>query len=267
MTQLNSVESSPSKELARRAAEAGLALQQKGTGRTVLLLHGGGGPLTVAGFAEALSAHFHVVTPTHPGFNGTPRPAALSDVRALAGFYGRLLEDAGLEDVLAIGFSMGGWIASELSLAAPRTLAGIVLADAAGITVPGQTVLDVFAISPSQIADFSYHTPDRFRIDPSKMSEQQQAGMRANFATLAAYARSSNMQDPTLRERLSAVKLPALAVWGESDRVVYPDYGRAFAAAFPNGRFELISACGHMPQLEQPQRLQELVEGFERDLR
>ena len=53
---------------------------------------------------------------------------------------------------------------------------------------------------------------------------------------------------------------------GDSDGVVRPDYGRAFAAAFPNGRFELIAACGHLPQLEQPEALERLVEQFAADL-
>jgi pimeloyl-ACP methyl ester carboxylesterase len=72
------------------------------------------------------------------------------------------------------------------------------------------------------------------------------------------------MQDPDLRERLGAVTIPALAAWGESDRIVTPDYGRAYASAFPKGRFEPIAASGHMPQLEQPQRFLDLVLAFER---
>lgn len=42
----------------------------EGTG--VLVLHGGAGPRTVAGISAALSEHAYVVTPTHPGFDGTP---------------------------------------------------------------------------------------------------------------------------------------------------------------------------------------------------
>jgi pimeloyl-ACP methyl ester carboxylesterase len=151
-------------------------------------------------------------------------------------------------------------------LLAGSRIAGLVLANAVGITVPGQTVLDVFAIAPQELATYSYHAPDKFRLDPSKLSEQQAAMMKANFAALAIYGRAVNMRDPDLHLRLAAVKTRALIVWGESDRVVTPDYGRAFAAAFPNSRFELIPACGHMPQLEQPTRLLELVGGFERSL-
>ena len=44
-----------------------------------LLLHGGAGPASVAAFGDLLAArkHARVIVPTHPGFNGTPRPGAL----------------------------------------------------------------------------------------------------------------------------------------------------------------------------------------------
>jgi pimeloyl-ACP methyl ester carboxylesterase len=253
-------------DLAGIAAELGIRIEQAGTGRTVLLLHGGGGPMSVSAFAGDLARFKQVITPTHPGFAGAPRPDHMTSVKELARTYVTLIERARLHDVLVIGFSIGGWIAAEMATLRPAGVAGFILVDATGITVPGQTVLDIFSIAPSEIASFSYHTPDKYRIDPSKMTEQQLAGMKANFATLAVYSRAVNGQDPDLRERLSAVQTPALIVWGESDRVVYPDYGRAFAAAFPKGRFALIAECGHMPQIEQPQRLRELIREFEHAL-
>jgi hypothetical protein len=41
-------------------------------GSGVLMLHGGAGPRSMAGLAAALSEHVYVITPTHPGFEGTP---------------------------------------------------------------------------------------------------------------------------------------------------------------------------------------------------
>ena len=58
------------------------------------------------------------------------------------------------------------------------------------------------------------------------------------------------------------MSIPALVVWGESDRVIDPDYGRAYAQALPHARFELIPEAGHLPQLEQPARLLKLVQEF-----
>jgi len=244
------------------AADLGIKIDQAGAGRPVLLLHGGAGPASVSAFAEDLSRYKHVITPTHPGFAGTPRPAHMTSVKELARSYALLIERARMRDALVIGFSIGGWIAAEMATLRPAGVAGLILVDAGGIEVPGQTILDVFSIAPSELASFAYHAPERFRIDMTKLTERQVAAMRSNFATLAVYGRAQNMQDPDLRSRLASVDIPALVVWGESDRVVPPDYGRAYAAAFPKGRFELIAECGHMPQLETPNELLAAVTTF-----
>ena len=83
--------------------------------------------------------------------------------------------------------------------------------------------------------------------------------MAGNMRTLAVEGRARDMGDPALRARLADVRVPVRVVWGESDRVVTPAYGRAVADAFPAARFELLAQCGHLPQMEQPQRLLELV--------
>src|SRR6185437_11347840 len=85
-----------------------------GTGQPVLLLHGGAGPFSVAGFAALLSAaHYRVIVPVHPGFDGTTRPAGLSTMAGLAAVYASLLRELDLTGVCIIGNSIGGWIAAE----------------------------------------------------------------------------------------------------------------------------------------------------------
>ncbi len=70
------------------------------------------------------------------------------------------------------------------------------------------------------------------------------------------------MHDPKLARRLRHAKAPALVIWGESDRIVDVEYGRAFARAFANGRFEIVEKAGHMPHPEQPARVLELLRGL-----
>jgi pimeloyl-ACP methyl ester carboxylesterase len=67
---------------------------------------------------------------------------------------------------------------------------------------------------------------------------------------------------PKLRRRLRRIDVPVLVLWGESDGLVTPDYGRAFAAAIPNAEFHIIEGAGHVPQLEQPQAFAAHVQRF-----
>jgi pimeloyl-ACP methyl ester carboxylesterase len=51
-------------------------------------------------------------------------------------------------------------------------------------------------------------------------------------------------------------------LWGASDRVVTPAYGRAYADSIPGARFELIERAGHHPEIEQPEALVERILAF-----
>ncbi|GAA3587477.1 alpha/beta hydrolase [Kribbella ginsengisoli] len=228
-----------------------------GTGPNVLLLHGGGGPQTVAGFAELLSADHHVVTPTHPGFGGTARPTGLTTIAGLAAVYAELLDELELDEVTVVGNSIGGWIAAELALLRADRLKAVVLVDAVGIEVDGHPVADFFALDFPTIARLSYFAPEKFQIDPEALPPAAREVLAGNRAALAVYA--TEMTDPTLRGRLAGVKVPTHVIWGDCDRIVDPEYGRAFAEAIPGATFEVLENTGHLPQLESPELLASAV--------
>src|ERR1700712_3154110 len=104
-----------------------LTADQRGTGRPVVILHGGAGPTSVVGFADLLAdaTGTRVIVPTHPGFGGTPRPGALATINGLAEVYAGLLATLELEDTTVIGNSIGGWITAELALRHPAQLGRI----------------------------------------------------------------------------------------------------------------------------------------------
>ena len=231
-----------------------LRVEDRGAGRPFLVLHGGAGPQSVAAFAQLLAEkdHNRVLTPTHPGFGGTPRPDGLHSVAGLAALYSALLDDLGLEDVTVIGNSVGGWIAAEMALLDSPRVSALVLLDAVGIEAEGHAVADVSGLSAPEIQGLSFHDPAPFRVDPATIGDAQRAIMAANGRALALYAGSPAMADPTLLGRLGGIAIPTLVLWGESDRIVEPAYGQAYAAAIDGARFEVLPATGHVPQLETP---------------
>ncbi len=65
--------------------EVELAVDERGDGAPFLLLHGGAGPASMLPFATLLAERpdARVLSPTHPGFGLTTRPAGLDDVPGL----------------------------------------------------------------------------------------------------------------------------------------------------------------------------------------
>lgn len=233
-------------------------------GSGALVLHGGAGPRSVAGLAAALSQHSYVVVPTHPGFDGTPRPDETDSVADLASAYLDLVEELGLRTVLVLGSSVGGWIAAEMGLRDNRErISGLVLLAATGIEPePPLEIADPAKLGPVKTGELAFHDP-RLRTDPATLTDEQAPAMAANQRTLAVYAGGPHFcYDPKLRGRLHRVAVPVLVLAGEQDGIAPLEYERALAAAFPNATIRPVVEAGHFPHLEQPEAVLEAIHAF-----
>lgn len=219
--------------------------------QTYLLLHGGGGAPTMTAFAALLAerTQAEVLAPTHPGFGGTPRPAELTGVRELARYYVAMLDERDLTDVVVVGNSFGGWLAAEIALCGSPRVSAAVVVNGIGAVVDGHPMTDVSGLSAAEIRSFSFHDPSRLPVPPAGGT-----GPSPDVRALIGYAGPS-MADPSLLGRLADVKIPVHVLWGESDRIVDPAYGKAFAAAIPSATFTLLPRTGHLPQVETPEEL------------
>jgi pimeloyl-ACP methyl ester carboxylesterase len=244
--------------------EVELDFLDRGSGRPLLVLHGAGGPRPDAPFIDLLAQHGRVIAPTHPGFADAPLPAWFDSVDDLAYLYLDLLEALDLHDALVVGFSMGGWTACEIAIKCTHRIAGLVLVDAVGIKVGDREtrdIADIFATPAAELTRLAYHDVAN-APDVLALSDEQLELVARSRAASAMYLWEPYAHNPKLRRRLRRIDVPALVLWGESDGLVTPAYGRAFADAIPNAEFQLIRAAGHVPQLEQPQALADHVNQF-----
>ncbi|PRY35739.1 alpha/beta fold hydrolase [Umezawaea tangerina] len=226
-----------------------LTVTETGEGRPFLVLHGGSGPDSMTPVVEHYASTHHVLAPVHPGWDDTPRPDWFSGVDDLATTYLDLLEDRGLADVVVLGCSFGGWVAAEMAVRdRARRIGHLVLVDAVGPEVPGIAVRVPGGRPPGAGGPPGGGPPGG---GPSA----------AAMAAVRAYG-GPTMSDPKLLRRLARVHTPTLVVWGEDDLVVSPDFGRAYAAAFPDARFELIPGAGHVPTREEPEATLAAIDTF-----
>jgi pimeloyl-ACP methyl ester carboxylesterase len=65
-----------------------------------------------------------------------------------------------------------------------------------------------------------------------------------------------------LDRRLHRIAAPTLVLWGESDGVVSPAYGKAFRDRLPDATLEIVSGAAHLPHEEQPDKTAELTLQF-----
>ncbi len=251
-----------------------------GTGPCLLLVHGLAG--CWQNWLEQLP-HFarthRVVALDLPGFGHSPMPPWEISIPA----YGQLIHDfcevIGVDDATIVGNSLGGFVAAEAVALNPARFERLGLVCAAGISsaslrpepaaLAGRLAVGLAplalsyqeqAIRRPKLRDSAfrsvYYKPSELR--PELLYEQYSNGSgRPGFlpalTTLIGYDFS---------ERLEAVQIETLIVWGRNDLIVPPgdaiEYGRLLA----NSSTVIFDRTGHGPQLERPVRFNRLLETF-----
>ena len=106
-----------------------------GSGPPLIYLHTGIGETSWLPFHQALSRHFDLVAPAHPGFALSESDHDLERIDDLIFHYLDLLDHLSLDRVNLVGASLGGWIATEMALRYPTRVNRLVLSAPAGLAV------------------------------------------------------------------------------------------------------------------------------------
>jgi pimeloyl-ACP methyl ester carboxylesterase len=244
-----------------------LEVLRRGAGRPVLLLHGMDTVHPKARFLDLLGPHAKIIAPSSPGFGNTKRPPDFDTIYDLVHLYRAVIDELPYDKIVLMGLSFGGWLAAEIAVARPHRLAKLILVDPVGIKIgdrESRDILDVFNVNPAEVRRCSWHDTAK-APDYDAMSDDELVIHARNWESLCLYAWHPYMYNLQLKQWLGRIAVPTLMLWGDSDRVVTPDYGRAYARLIPGARFELIEAAGHHPEIEQPERFVERVAAFLRE--
>jgi pimeloyl-ACP methyl ester carboxylesterase len=238
---------------------------EKGRGRPLLFLHPGIGLDRNAPVIDKLAEHARVIAPSHPGFGNSEQPKSFTTVDDLAYFYLDLIDQLDLKNTIVVGVSLGAWIAAEIAIKSTARLSHLVLANALGIKVGARDtrdILDIFAITEPELNKLAYFDPAIAARDYPAMDEAAVRIVARNREASARYGWSPYMHDPKLKSRLHRIRIPTLFLWGTADRILTEHYGRAYCAAIPGARFEVIARAGHYPHIEQPDTFARAVFAF-----
>jgi len=245
------------------AAGTKLHLMRAGKGRPVLVLHHETGTLDRLPFYDALAGRYDTLVPHHPGYSRSPRPDWMRSVRDIAVVYRGLLSELKVKDAVLVGLGFGGWIAAEMASMAPADLSKLVLVGAMGIKPPQGDILDLAITGYMDYARAGFHDQKAFdRVygaePPTDQLEMWDICREMSFRI----AWKPYMYSQTLPHLLHSVRVPALVVWGDNDRVVPESAAGAYAKALPNAKLEIVKGCGHCVDMEQPDTLAKLVTNF-----
>jgi abhydrolase domain-containing protein 6 len=240
---------------------------ENGSGPDLVLLHGMFGDyLDWEPVLGLLARRFHVVAPDLPGFGKSGKPDVAYDaeffVKRLDGFFATL----GLKEMILVGNSFGGQVAMLYALRHPEKVSQLVLVDSGGFReVPeaeramARMILsreNLLAMPPAMIPlIFS-----KVFVKESAEKERYMAKQTAKLKTadypeyVRAVVGSIDLSMATnLLEELPKITCPVMLISGKEDSVVPPEQAQEASQRLPQATLEIMEACGHMPQLEEPE--------------
>jgi pimeloyl-ACP methyl ester carboxylesterase len=248
------------KNVAVRGGMFATEVIEEGSGPPLVFLHGVNNVQEGDPFLARLAQTHRVIAPRLPGFGESTGTEHLLDLHDLIYYELDLLDTLGLRGVPIVGHSLGGMVAAELAAVQPERFTALALIAPFGLWNPAYPVADFFTMSPAQLAAATYHDPQsptaQAAARPPDDNEAYIAFMLDRAKSLATTAKYVwPIPNRGLAKRLHRVSAPTLLVWGESDRIVPPQYAEDFKTAIPNARVAIIRAAGHLPQVEQPDQL------------
>ena len=241
-----------------------LEVVRQGAGQPIVLLHGFQQTDSRSRFVQLLGRLGEVIAPSHPGFGRSARPKDFETIYDVVNLYAAFLDALPYEKVTLVGFSFGGWLASELAVRSCHNIEKLVLVDTVGIKISDREtpdITDVFNTHPDEVKRRTWHDLAH-APDFNAMSDEALITRHRNWESLSLYAWHPYMHNPRLAYWLPRIGVPTQVLWGASDRIVLPSYGRAFAGLIPGSRFAVIDAAGHQPEIEQPDVFVDHVAAF-----
>jgi pimeloyl-ACP methyl ester carboxylesterase len=263
----------------------GLAVHYVSAGRgpAVVLVHG------LGGFAEswrttidALAARATVFALDLPGFGQSSKSPAPYDLSWFATVLRGFIDAIGVGQAALVGHSLGGAVAATYALIHPARVERLALLAA---VVPGAgyrlsrayralaargigEALALCGCRPLFRAALArcFHRPVRaevdFLVDWCYGPRTGWDARAAYLATLRGVRADFERRGPDYRRALRSLDQPVLLIHGTQDPVVPAEHCRDVASVLPRAAVRWIEACGHFPQIEHAQAVNEWLVEF-----
>ena len=262
-----------------------VAYRLAGQGPAIVLVHGvTSTSATWESVGSRLARRHTVLAPDLLGHGSSAKPRGDYSMGAFASGVRDLMLAIGIERATFVGHSLGGGIAMQLAYQFPERCERLALVSSGGLGSEVSLLLRAATLPGSELAILLL--ANRRVLDAGRQLGRVlgRLGLRAATDIEEVARGHASLQDPearsafvhTLRasidpwgQRVSARdrlylarQLPFLLVWGERDRIIPADHGRAAKRSVPSARLELFRGAGHFPHLDDPDRFIELVTDF-----
>jgi 3-oxoadipate enol-lactonase len=196
--------------------------------------------------------------------DGAPAPYKMSDhVGDLAG----LLNFLSVKGAIVCGLSVGGMIAQALAAEHPALVSRLILCDTAHKI--GTTEMwneRIAAVEAGGIEALADGVLERWFSADFRAERTAELAAWRNLlvrTTRDGYAGTcAALRDTDLTESSAKLAVPTLCICGSEDGATTPELVRSTAELIPGARFALVEGAGHLPCIEKPDAVADLILEF-----
>ncbi len=225
---------------------------------------------------QAFSDRYRLVLIDPPGHGESSHLQAHFTLEECALCLRQILDALELPQAMLVGNSWGGMTAAVFAAFYPDRTAGAVLLNCTASPAPLKQKLEFSALA--RVARLLGYLPEKF-VDrsvqafagqttlvsrPEVVANIRDSVRRANLKSVVWAVESVVPMRRDTRRLLSAIKARVLVVAGMEDQSFSNAETRAMADAIPGSDFRILDRLGHLVSLEDPQRINQLVDDFMR---
>ena len=247
----------------------GLSEAGGGDGLPIIFLHGVGSDKSVW---RPQLAHFgrsrRAIAFDYPGYGeselieGATRDDFAASILAA-------MDSLSIERAHVCGLSLGGVIAIAMHAAAPARCASLIVADSFAVHPDRQGIFDR-SVAASQAMTMRELAEARSGVLlGSAATDELRREVIETMAAIDPWAYRIGAEAVWLadqQDRARAISAPTLVIVGDEDGITPPALSEELERLIPGSRLEVVAKSGHLANAEQPERFNELVDRFLREI-
>ena len=243
-------------------------IDDNGNGYPFVFVHGFLGSSEMWQYQKGyFKKNYRIISPALPGFGESYKAQSLSSINDMAKFVINIIEQKNINKFHLIGHSMGGMIVQEIAKIAGDKVDKLICFATSSIgEIPGRfETMDesILRLENEGIKKFIDRIPAKWFVKGHGDKEYYLCEKAAkNVSEETANNALNAMKNWNGFSNLQNIKNKTLIIWGDKDVSYNYEQVETLNKNIPNSELKVINGCCHNAHLEEPEKVNKIIEEF-----